>query len=203
MATLRNKRTLGAVSREMQEITRNSHSQNTSVPGITEKYITQVFEEIKGRVTKKLSQEFSTTESRISGALPKLDEFLLNPLTRTLSGSVPGTSQNIDLENREPTGDISQSDPRPKAELSTRHTSNSVDSDPEETSHKRCCCFLFLLMCWNAFFLLWGWTNCEDRFQSPCLPQNYWVVLSGEENTPFRDKDRLRSDPHEFPGFLI
>ena len=147
MATLRNKRTLAAVSREMQEITRNSHSQNTSVRGITEKYITQVFEEIKGRVTKKLSQEFSRTESRILGALPKLDEFLLNPLTRILSGTVPGTSQNIDLENREPTGDRSHNDPRPEAEFSTRQTSNSVDSDPEETSHKRCCCFLFLLMC--------------------------------------------------------
>ena len=38
--------------------------------------------------TKKLSQEFSRTESRILGALSKLDEFLLNPQTRTLSGTV-------------------------------------------------------------------------------------------------------------------
>ena len=45
---------------------------------MTEDYITQVSEEIEGRVTKKLSQELSRTESRIFGVLSKLDEFLLN-----------------------------------------------------------------------------------------------------------------------------
>ena len=69
------------------------------------------------------------------GALSKLDEFLSNPQTRTLSGTVPGTSRNNDLQNREPTGDRSQIDPHPKVEFSTRRTSNSTDSDPDETSH--------------------------------------------------------------------
>ena len=77
MATLRNKRKLAAVSRETQEYQRNSQSQNSSAPRITEEYTAQVSEEIEGRVTKKLSQEFSRKESRILGALPKLDEFLL------------------------------------------------------------------------------------------------------------------------------
>ena len=90
MATLRNKRKLAVVSRETQEITRNSQSQNTFVPGMTEEYITRVSEEIEGRVTKKLSQEFSKTESRILGALFKHDEFLLNPRLLTCSGSVAG-----------------------------------------------------------------------------------------------------------------
>ena len=97
MATLRNKRKLAACSRKTQDYPRNSQSENTSVPGVTEEYITQVSEEIEGRVTKKLSQELSWTESRISGALPKLDEFLLNRQARTLSGTVPGTSRNNDL----------------------------------------------------------------------------------------------------------
>ena len=80
MAMLRYKRNLAAVTRETQEEhPRNGQSRNTSVPIINEEYITQVTEEIESRVTKKLSQEFSRSESRILGALSKLDEFLLNP----------------------------------------------------------------------------------------------------------------------------
>ena len=91
MATLGNKWKLAAVPTETQ-LTRNSRSQNTSVPGIPEEYITQVSKEIEGRVTKKLSHEFSGTEFRILDALSKLDEFLLNPQVRTLrnhSGNIP------------------------------------------------------------------------------------------------------------------
>ena len=54
MATLRNKRKLAAVTRETQEENpRNGQSRNTSVPRINEEYITQVSEEIEGRITKK------------------------------------------------------------------------------------------------------------------------------------------------------
>ena len=45
-------------------------------------------------------------------------------------------------------------------------------------------------------------SNCESSLVSPCLPQGCWVVLSDEKSTPLRGKDRLRNDPHEFPGFL-
>ena len=62
---------------------------------ITKFYITQVFEEIEGRLTKKLSQEFSRTENCILGALAGLDDFLLNPLTQGHSGTAPETSRNI------------------------------------------------------------------------------------------------------------
>ena len=93
MATLRNKRKLAAVTRETQEENpRNGQSRNTSVPRINEEYITQVSEQIEGRVTKKLSQEFSRTESRFLGALSKLDEFLLNQQIdafRNRSGNIP------------------------------------------------------------------------------------------------------------------
>ena len=115
---------MAAVSSETHEHTRNSQSLNIFVPGITEEYITQDSEEIEGRVTKELCQEFSRIESRILDSLSKLDEFLLNPQTRTLSGTVPGTSRDDDLENREPTGDRFQSDTHPEVEFSTRRTSN-------------------------------------------------------------------------------
>ena len=94
MATLRNKRKLAAVSRETPEGSRSSRGQNVLEPELTQDYISQVSEEIEGRVSNKLSKEFSKTESlilgalsksRILGALSKLDEFLLNPQVRTCS----------------------------------------------------------------------------------------------------------------------
>ena len=53
MGTLKNKRELAAVSRETPESTRNSRSQNTLDPKLAQDYISQVSEEIEGRVTKK------------------------------------------------------------------------------------------------------------------------------------------------------
>ena len=94
MATLRNKRKLAAVSRETPESTRRSRAQNVPDPESTQDYISQVSEEIEGRVTKKLSKEFSKTEPRILGALSKLDEFPLSPQVRICSLAVPGTSRN-------------------------------------------------------------------------------------------------------------
>ena len=79
MATLRNEKNSAAVSRETPEGNRSSRAQNVLDPELTQAYISQVSEEFEGRVTKKLSKEFSKAESRILGALSKLDEFLLNP----------------------------------------------------------------------------------------------------------------------------
>ena len=134
MATLRNKRKLSAVTREIQEENpRNGQSRNTSVPKINEEYITQVFEEVEGRVTKKLSQGFSRTESRILGALSKLDDFLLNLHIRTHSGTVPGTFRNTNVENQLTNEDDSQSDPHPEAGLfrsqTTQHSGPEVAHD--------------------------------------------------------------------------
>ena len=133
METLRNKRKLAAVTRETQEEhPRNGQSRNTSVRRIKEEYIKQVFEEIEGIVTKKLSQEFSRTESRILGALSKLDEFLLNPQIRTHSGTVPGTFRNTKLENQETNEDDSQSNPHPDVGPSICESRHSIDSDTDE-----------------------------------------------------------------------
>ena len=135
MAALRNERKLAAASRETQEYLRNSQSQNTSALGITEEYVAQVSEEIDGRVTKKLSQKFSRTESRILGALSKLDEFLLNLQVRTFSRSVPRTFRNADVEDQESSWHRSQIDPHPEVEFSACRASHLTDSDPDETSN--------------------------------------------------------------------
>ena len=135
MATLRNNKKLAAVSSETSESTRNSRAQNTLDPELAQDYISQVSEEIEWRVTKKLSKEFSRTESRILGALSKLHEFLLNPQVRTCSVAVSGTSRNSDSENREPTGDRSLNDPCPEVVYSSHHSGRLDSSEVEEYPH--------------------------------------------------------------------
>ena len=135
MATLRNKRKLAAVSRETPEGSGSSRGQNVLDPELTQDYISQVSEEIEGRVTKKLSKEFSKTESRILGALSKLDEFLLNPQVRTCSVAVQGTSRNANSENRETHGDRSSDDPYPEVGYFLHHSSQLNSSETETNSH--------------------------------------------------------------------
>ena len=118
MATLRSKRKLAAVSRETPESTRSGRTQSILDPELTQDYISQVSEEIEGRVTKKLSKEFSRIESRILGALSKLDEFLLNPQVRTCSVAVPGISRSNSLENQGTNEDRPSDDPGPEVEFS-------------------------------------------------------------------------------------
>ena len=134
MATLRNKRKLAAVTRETQdENLGNGQSRNTSVPRINEEYITQISEEIEVRISKKLSQEFSRTESRILGALSKLDEFLLNQQIRTHYGTVPETFRNTNVENQGTNEDDSQSDPHPEGGLFRSQTTQN--SGPEVSTY--------------------------------------------------------------------
>ena len=135
MATLRNKGKLLAVSRETPEDSRSSRAQNVLDPESAQDYISQVSEEIEGRVTKKLSKEFSKTESRILDALSKLDELLLNPQVRTCSAAVPGTSRNNNSENREIIGDRSSDDPYPEVG-DFSHYSGQLNS-PETKNNPR------------------------------------------------------------------
>ena len=128
MATLRNKRKLATVSRETPESTRSGRTQNILDPELTQDYISQVSEEIEGRVTKKLSKEFTGTESRILGALSKLDEFLLNPQVRTCSVAVPGTSRSSNLENQGTNEDRPLDDPGPEVEFSS--PLSGAETDP-------------------------------------------------------------------------
>ena len=130
MATLRNKRKLAAVSRETPEGSRRSRGPNVLDPELTQDYISQVSEEIEGRVTKKLSKEFNKSESRILGALSKLDEFLLNPQVPTCS-VVQGASRNAYSENREIHGDRHSNDPYPEGGYFPHHSGqpNSPEAD--------------------------------------------------------------------------
>ena len=135
MATLRNKRKLAAVSRETPEDSRSSRGQTVFDPELTQDYISQVSEEIEWRVAKKLSKEFSKTESRILGALSKLDEFLLNPKVRTCSVAVHGTSGNANSENRETHGDRSSDDPYPEVGYFPHHSGQLNSPEAETNSH--------------------------------------------------------------------
>ena len=139
MATLRNKRKLAAVSRETPEGSRGSRGRNMLDPELTQDYISQVSEEIEGRVTKKLSKEFNKTETRILGALSKLDELLLNPQVRNCSVAAHGTSRNSNLENRETHGDHSSNDPYPEGgyfpHQSGRLNSSEADMVTETYPH--------------------------------------------------------------------
>ena len=127
MATLRNKRKLAAVSREIPESTRSGRAPNVLDSELTQEYISQVSEEIEGRVTKKHSKEFSRTESRILGALSKLDDFLLNPQVRTCSVAAPGPSRSSNLENQGTNEDRPSDDPGPEVEFSSPISGTETD----------------------------------------------------------------------------
>ena len=108
MAT-RNKRKLAALNKEnSEEHPRSSLAQNSNVPRSQEDYITQVSEEIEGRVTKRLSKEFSRADNRILGALARLDDFLMNPIIQGHSGTTPEMSRNAFSTNQGTNEDDSQ-----------------------------------------------------------------------------------------------
>ena len=80
--TTRNKRKLAALNKEnCEDHPRSNLARNSSAPRSQEDYITQVSEGIEGRVTKRLSKEFSRRENRILGALARLDDFFYEPTT--------------------------------------------------------------------------------------------------------------------------
>ena len=123
------------MSRETLEGSRSSRGRNVLDLELTQDYISQVSEEIQGRVTKKLSKEFNKTESRILGALSKLDEFLLNPQVRTCSVAVQGKSRNATSDNRKIHGDHSSNDGYPEVGLFPHHPGRLNSSDTETKSH--------------------------------------------------------------------
>ena len=116
--TTRNKRKLAALNKEnCEENPRSDMARNSSTPRSQEDYITQVSEEIEGRVTKRLSKEFSRTENRILGTLARLDDFLMNPLLPGHSGTAPEPTRNTTRNSQGTNEDGSQTDPHPEASL--------------------------------------------------------------------------------------
>ena len=119
--TTRNKRKLAALNKEnCEENPRSNMAQNSGAPRSQEDYITQVSEEIEGRVTKRLSKEFSRTENRILGALARLDDFLMNPLLPGHSGTAPGPPGTQRVITRERMRTV------PRLILSLRQVSSTV-----------------------------------------------------------------------------
>ena len=116
--TTRSKRKLAALNKEnCEEHPRSNSGQNSNAPRSQEDYITQVSEEIEGRVSKRLSKEFSRTENRILGALARLDDFLMSPLLQGHSGTTPEPSRNAFSTRQGTNEDDSQNDPHPEADL--------------------------------------------------------------------------------------
>ena len=108
-------------------------AKNSGAPRSQEDYITQVSEEIEGRVTKRLSKEFSRTENGILGALAQLDDFLMNPLLPGHSGTTPEPTRSTSHNNQGTNEDYSQIDPHPEAGpihgQTTRNVSLEDDHD--------------------------------------------------------------------------
>ena len=135
--TIRNKRKLAALIKEnCEEHPRRNLAQNPNAPISQEDYITQVSEEIEGRVTKRLSKEFSRTENRILGALARLDNFLMNPLLQGHSGTTPEPSRNTLNTSQGTNEDDSQNDPHPEAGLF--HGQMTQNSGPEDDHDTAC-----------------------------------------------------------------
>ena len=131
MATLRNNRKLAALNKEnYEEHLKSNLAQNSNTPRSQEDAITQVSEENEGRVTKKLSQELSRSESRILSALSRLDDLLLNLLMQGLSRTATKTSRNAYGTNQGTNEDDSQSDPHPESGIFQSQTTRN--SGPEE-----------------------------------------------------------------------
>ena len=119
MATLSNRRKFATLNKEnCEKRPRSNMVQDTYFPRSQDDYISQVSEEIEGRVTKKQSKEFIWTESRILGVFSRLDEFSLNPLIQGHSGSAPETSRKALATYQGTNEDNSQSDHHPEASVS-------------------------------------------------------------------------------------
>ena len=100
-------------------------AQNSNGPRSEENYITQVSDEIEGRVTKKLCQAFSRTKNRILRALARPDDFLMNPLSHGYSGTAPETSRNAFSTSQGTKEEDSQSDPHVEAGMFNNQTTQN------------------------------------------------------------------------------
>ena len=129
--TTRKKRKMAALKKEnCEEHPRSNLAQNSNAPRSQEDYITQVSEEIAGRVTKSLSKEFSRTKNRILGALARLDGFLINPLLQGHSGATAEALENPLSTSQGTNEDDSQNDTHPAVGLF--YSQITQNSGPEE-----------------------------------------------------------------------
>ena len=130
----------------MEECSRSKMAQNSNFPRSQGDSITQVSEEIEVRVTKKLLQDFSRTENRILGALARLDDCLMNPISQSHFGNAPETSRNEFGKIHETNEDDSQSDLHPEAGIfrsqTTQNSGPGVGHDSDITDiHSKFLCY--------------------------------------------------------------
>ena len=114
-----------------EENNSQSSSRDRSQADPNENYITQVSQEIEGRIAKKLSQEFAKRESRILGALAKLDDFLTKPSDANAE-STPRRKITSDVGN---SGPQSTSLPERKGHVLLGPHDPYHIPDPDETVH--------------------------------------------------------------------
>ena len=143
--TSRNKRKFSELNKEnCEEHPRSNLAQKSGAPRSQEDYITQVSEEIEGRVTKRLSKKFTKTENRILGALARLDNFLMNPLLPGGSGTTPEPSRNALCISQGTNEDDSQTDPHPEAGLF--YGQMTQNSGPGEGHYKHSLSFFLVFL---------------------------------------------------------
>ena len=105
MRRTRNKRKLAELQDNFDEDQSQGSSRERSSTDPNENYIVQVSQEIEGRISKKLSQEFSKRESRILGALAKLDHFLSSSVNSAcVSTPNPKLTSVMDNQELSPSG---------------------------------------------------------------------------------------------------
>ena len=120
--------------KDCEEQPRSNSTQNSKVLRSQKEYINQLSAENDERVTKKLSQKFSSTEKRILGALGSLDYFLMNPLIQGHSGTTRETSRNILIGSQGTKEDDTQNNSHPEAAIfNNQMTRNSAPEDSRDT----------------------------------------------------------------------
>ena len=129
MRNTRTKRRLAEIQDNFEEDRSQASSRDKSSVDPNENYITLVSQEIEGRIAKKLSQEFSKRDSRLLGALAKLDHFLTNPSVDSSTPKIKHTSVTGDLDNSE--SDLHE---RERHHLDGSRRRNYIP-DPDEVVH--------------------------------------------------------------------
>ena len=130
MTTQSQKKLAALIKENCEEHPKSNLAQSSNAPRSQEDYITQVSEEIKERVTKRLSKVFSRTKNRILGALARLNDFHMNPLLQGHSGTTPEPSRNALSTSQGTIEDDTQNDPHPEA--GPFHSQLTQNSGPED-----------------------------------------------------------------------
>ena len=155
MTTLKSYGNLAAVNRDNEEPdSRNKFPRNTKYYWINEQYITQVSEEVKGRLTKQIFYEFSRLVSRILRAVSNEYKFLLDLQVQVQSGSVPWTPLDIEKENQEHNEDRSQDDAHFEGGARVNRSLHTEVSDSDSVLHSYLRDNFCSVWSWRKFLIL-------------------------------------------------